>query len=294
MHRTSVRLAGGDSARLRADSDRRAGGQPRIQTRGSGRGRRGEDSSGILRHTIRSEYQGALTEVRVLPPDRWISSRRYPVVYVLPVEAGTQCQWGDGLAEVQKHGLQNEYQAFFVAPTFSHPPWYADHPSDAAIRQETYFLKVVVPLVERHYPVEAAPTGRRLLGFSKSGYGSFSLLLRHPDLFGRAVAWDAPVSMDQPNRYGMGEVYGTQDNFERYRISTLLEQHATEFRGAPRLFLLGYGRFRDQHAAAHALMLKLGVSHHYEDGPQRPHHWGSGWIPTAVTLLLQETTEGSK
>ncbi len=248
-----------------------------------------KDPSGILKHTLRSEYQGAPTELRVLPPDHWQPSRRYPVVYVLPVEAGTENRWGDGLAEVHKHDLHNQYQAFFVAPTFSHLPWYADHPSNAAIRQETYFLKVVVPLIERQYPVEAAPAGRRLLGFSKSGYGAFSLLLRHPDLFGRAVAWDAPVSMAQPNRYGMGEIYGTQDNFEHYRISTLLAQRAAELRGAPRLFLLGYDNFRDQHAAAHALMLKLGVSHHYEDGPQRTHHWSSGWVPPAVQLLLQET-----
>ena len=38
-----------------------------------------------------------------------------------------------------------KHKAIFVAPTFSHLPWYADHPSDASIRQETYFLKVVVP-----------------------------------------------------------------------------------------------------------------------------------------------------
>lgn len=245
------------------------------------------DVTGVLKHTLRSEYQGAATELHVLPPDHWDPSRRYPVVYVLPVEAGTEDRWGDGLAEVQKHNLHNQYQAIFVAPTFSHLPWYADHPTNAAIRQETYFLKVVLPWIETHYPVEAGPAGRRLLGFSKSGYGAFSLLLRHPDLFGRAAAWDAPVSMAQPNRYGMGEIYGTQDNFERYRISTLLEQHAAEFREAPRLFLLGYGNFRDQHETAHAQMLKLGIAHHYEDGPQRVHHWSSGWVAPAVKLLLQ-------
>jgi S-formylglutathione hydrolase FrmB len=206
---------------------------------------------------------------------------------VLPVEAGNEQRWGDGLGEIQKHRLHQQYPAFFVAPTFSHLPWYADHPSRAEIRQETYFLKVVLPFIEQRYPVQTEPSGRHLLGFSKSGYGAFSLLLRHPDVFGCAVAWDAPLAMAQPNRYGMGDIYGTQENFEHYRISALLEQRAAELRGPPRLFLLGYGNFRDQHQSAHALMLKLGVKHHYEDGPERRHHWDSGWVAPAVELLLK-------
>ena len=43
----------------------------------------------------------------------------------------------------------------FVAPTFSHLPWYADHPTKPEIRQETYFLKVVVPFIDKTYPVRA-------------------------------------------------------------------------------------------------------------------------------------------
>ena len=51
------------------------------------------------------------------------------------------------------------------------------------------------------------------IGFSKSGWGAFSLLLRHPEVFGRAAAWDAPLMLEQPNRYGMGAVFGSQENF---------------------------------------------------------------------------------
>lgn len=57
----------------------------------------------------------------------------------------------------------------FVAPTFSQVPWYADHPTDLKIRQETYFINVVLPLVEQTYPAQKSPDGRLLLGFSKSG-----------------------------------------------------------------------------------------------------------------------------
>src|SRR5207249_4274506 len=108
------------------------------------------------------------------------------------------------------------------------------------VRQETYFLKVVVPFVEKTYPAKADASGRLLLGFSKSGWGAFSLLLRHPEQFGKAAAWDAPLMMDAPGKYGSGDVFATADNFVGYRVSKLLELNAEKFQKESRLILLGY------------------------------------------------------
>ena len=110
-------------------------------------------------------------------------------------------------------------------------PWYADHPSDPEVRQESYFLKVVVPFVEQRVPGPADRDGRLLVGFSKSGWGAYSLLLRHPDHFGKAAAWDAPLMEQRPARFGMGPIFGTQENFEQYRITTLLDRQAPDLRG---------------------------------------------------------------
>jgi hypothetical protein len=32
-------------------------------------------------------------------------------------------------------------------------------------------------------------------------------------------------------------------------------------------------------------MNDLRMPHEFRDGPERPHHWTSGWLPTAVELL---------
>jgi S-formylglutathione hydrolase FrmB len=250
------------------------------------------DDHGFRVHEVRSPYQAGTTQIRVLLPDEVEKGRRYPVVYVLPVEAGTESRYGDGLREVKKHDLHNKYRAVFVAPTFSHLPWYADHPTEAEIRQETYFLKVVVPFVERTYPVRAEAGGRLLLGFSKSGWGAFSLLLRHPDVFGKAAAWDAPLMMARPGRYGSGDIFGTPENFEKYRITKLLEAQAGKLRRDKRLILLGYAEFRDQHQKAHALMTDLKIAHEYRDGPAREHDWHGGWVAEAAELLLATPKEG--
>jgi len=150
-------------------------------------------SNDPLIHEVTSPLQAAPTQIKVLLPDKLDPSRRYPVIYVLPVEPLNENHYGDGLLEVKAHDLHNHCQAIFVTPTFAHLPWYADHAADPKIRQESYFINEVLPLVEKTYPARPGPAGRYLLGFSKSGWGAFSLLLRHPQLFAKAAAWDAPL-----------------------------------------------------------------------------------------------------
>lgn len=243
---------------------------------------------GEYRHTVQSPFQAGETELVVLTPDDLDRSKRYPVVYVLPVEPRGGRRYGDGLEEVRKHDLQNKHRAIFAAPSFSNWPWYADHPSDAKIQQETHLLRVVVPFVEKTYPAVAEPGGRLLLGFSKSGWGAWSLLLRHPERFGRAAAWDAPLMMETVGRYGSGEVFETQTNFERYRVSELVAKRRGLLQKSPRLILTGYGNFRAQHQQMQALCERLDIPLVYRDGPRRKHDWRSGWVPEAVELLLAD------
>lgn len=246
-----------------------------------------QDASGWIVHTVQSAFQAGSTEIRILMPDGPAPAQPYATLYVLPVEAGDGRRWGDAMREIQRHDVHNQHRFVCVYPTFSHLPWYADHPQQATIRQESYFLRVVVPFVERTYPVRRDSASRLLVGFSKSGWGAFSLLLRHPSVFGKAAAWDAPLAMSQPNRYGMEEIFATQANFEQYQITGLLRQRASDLAGKPRLVHLGYGNFRDQHLAVESLLNELQVPHVFRDGPQRPHAWDSGWLPEAVQLLAE-------
>ncbi len=235
-----------------------------------------------------SPRQSDETLVRVLLPDRMTPERRYPALYVLPVEPHTEDEWGDPIAELRRFDLANRHEAIVVAPTFSALPWYADHPSEPTLRQESYFLEDVVPLVDREYPTVAAPEGRLLVGFSKSGWGAWSLLLRRPDMFGGAAAWDAPLMQAAPDRYRMGEIFETLENFERYELTRLARARAGWLRLRPRLVLTGYFRnFRQHHVAMHELLEELAIPHAYRDGPMRRHHWESGWLGETARLLMR-------
>lgn len=238
-------------------------------------------------HRLRSPRQSGETLVQVFTPDGAVADQGLRALYVLPVEAGSETRWGDPVEEVRRLDLANRHGLVVVLPTFSALPWYADHPSDPRLRQEEYLLHDVLPLVEREYAVIAGPEGRLLVGFSKSGWGAWSLLLRHPDVFGRAAAWDAPLMQEAPDRYGMGPVFGSQENFEAYRITTLVRARAGLLRQTCRLVLTGYAAgFRAHHSAMRELLDQLRVPHAYRDGPQRKHHWQSGWLGEAVELLV--------
>jgi hypothetical protein len=247
------------------------------------------DREGIISHDVQSSRQSGPTQIRVLLPDR-PKAKRDSVVYVLPVEAGIKMEFGDPLLELKRLDLHNRYNVIFVEPTFFETPWYADNPEDRRIQQEGYLLKDVIPFIDRTYSSRPRADSRFLLGFSKSGWGAWTLLLRHPQIFGRAAAWDAPMMMNHPGAWGSGPIFGTKKNFELYRVTNLLRAHAAELRAStrnpPRLILTGYAVFRNDHERVHALMKELGIPHIYRDGPQLKHDWRSGWVEESVMLLF--------
>jgi enterochelin esterase-like enzyme len=245
------------------------------------------DSNGFSVYDVQSSYQSGTTKIRVLSPNDLEPGRKYPVIYALPVETGISAQYGDALVEVKTRNLHNKYSAIFIQPTFSDLPWYVDHPTNNLIRQESYLLKVVVPFVDRKLPVHAKPAGRLLLGFSKSGWGAFSLLLRNTHVFGKAAAWDAPLAMQEVGLYGNGPLFETQTNFAKYRITSLLNAKAAKLKqNGARLILTGYSNFRLDLQQIDQQLTGLAIPHEFRDGPYRVHAWNSGWVPEAVELLL--------
>ena len=238
-------------------------------------------------HSLRSPRQAGETTVRIFLPDNSDSPAPPRLLLVLPVEAGTENRWGDPAAEVRRIDLANRYNLVVAIPTFSALPWYADHPTDKRLRQESYLLDDVLPLIDRHHGTQSSAGTTMVVGFSKSGWGAWSLLLRHPSIFARAAAWDAPLMQRKPDQYGMGPIFGNQANFNRYLVSDLVKRQAKLLRGHKRLVLTGYFQsFRAHHVAMHRLLTELEVPHTYRDGPKRDHHWESGWLDEAVGLLI--------
>jgi hypothetical protein len=245
--------------------------------------------TGEIAFTVRSPWQKSDTTVHVLVPDNSDGSEKLRVLFVLPVEPGSGTRWGSALDQIIKRDLHNKHHLICVYPTFSALPWFADHPSDKTLRQESYLVEGIVPFIDANFKTTAKPSDRLLVGFSKSGWGAFTLLLRNPNVFGKAAGWDAPFMMQKSGGYGSGPIFGTQENFAaNYHLAKLVEQHAAKFQETPRLIHLGYGNFKDHHIRFEALLNKHNVSHIYRHGPQRKHAWQSGWLSEAVQLLVDD------
>jgi esterase/lipase superfamily enzyme len=251
------------------------------------------DADGVLRIHIKSEFQPEPSLIRILAPDAAKAAQPLRILFVLPVEPKEEKRFGDGFEEFRKLNVHAKHGLIVVAPTFNQIPWYADHPTDPARRHESHFIRAVLPLIDELFPGEKRQ--RLLLGFSKSGYGAYAMLLRHPELFYAASAWDSPLMKTEPNQFQMSEVFGTQAQFEKYQLTTLFPSQAKTLQSRKRLYLAGHDNFLKHTQDAHALLESLQIPHDYREGPKRPHVWGSGWMIESVdALVLLSQLEAAK
>jgi hypothetical protein len=238
---------------------------------------------------------------RVLLPDRIEAETRYRVLYALPVEAGINQRYGDPLEVFRAMNVPNQYGLILVVPQFETDPWYGNHATDRRRQYEDAMVKEIVPEVDRLYPTVPALEGRLLFGFSKSGWGAFTLILRNPGVFGYAASWDAPLMMtERPfGSWRTDETFGTAQNMAGYLPSRLLQERGAAFRKRERLVLAGKNLFGpacdsrfpyagpSQTEAAHSLMERLGIRHRYDVGVTAPHRWDEAWIAPVLAMLWE-------
>jgi S-formylglutathione hydrolase FrmB len=248
---------------------------------------------GVWQFEIISPYQSGQNSVRVLLPDDIDKDKKYKVLYILPVEAAGKRRFGDGLAEVKKANVHNKHQLICVQPDFLLESWFADHPTDPRQRHESYILRALIPEIEKKFPVVPSPEGRLLLGFSKSGWGAFSLILRNPDTFGFACAWDTPW-MTETLQISMKDRIATLEQLAKVSPSALAKENAAPFKEKTRLVLLGEKNFgpnwsKGEHhtPAMHKLLQDAGIKHEYDNSLNQEHTWGSGWVPPALEYLIK-------
>lgn len=244
----------------------------------------------VTKHTVETEYQTGEQEIRVLLPDDYSEAGAYRVLYVLPVETGFNDNFGYGLGLLKGLDAHNQYDLIIVQMGFEKEPWFGDHATDPKVRQASYVKDFVVPFIENKYSTLGTPEGRLLLGFSKSGWGAFSLILKYPEFFGYAAAWDAPITFST-FRYGMEDVYGTPEQLALYRPDLLISQQKSFFEEKTRLVLTGQKIWGEETVQAHELLLQEGLKHHYDDTLECPHRWDENWLIPTLSALIALTEQ---
>lgn len=250
--------------------------------------------NGVKIHTVETQYQNGEQEIRVLLPDDYKEGKLYHVLYLLPVEKGFNRRYGYGLGVLKEMNAHNKYDIVIVQMGFEKEPWYGDHASDPRTRQASYLKEFIIPFIEKHYSTKNAPEGRLLLGFSKSGWGAFSLILTYPEFFGYAASWDAPMFFDRFH-YSMEQVYGTLEQLNAYRPDMLVSKQKKHFQKKARFVLTGemdWGRSIPAfNGGSHTIEMKKllekeGVKYIFNDTLKVPHRWNKEWMSPTLEALI--------
>ena len=251
------------------------------------------DASGVRTYQMTSPDNGPGPQyLRVLQPSNPAPGVAHNFIYVLPVEAGEGTTFGDGLQAIQSLNLQNQDNLTVIEPSFSIDPWYADNPLDASLREDTFMATDLQPWVKANLSTTGSEQ-HWLIGFSKSGIGAQTLLLRHPDKFTLAASWDFPADMNAYDEYGTNSSasYGTDANFQaNYRLTpAFLAAHAAPFQASNRIWIGGYQLFQQDMADYDALLTAQGIKHTTETPTAMTHAWTSGWVPIALAALSADS-----
>lgn len=204
-------------------------------------------------------------------PESYNPTQPHKVIYILPVsvgEDGNAERYGNALEAVRESA--NKHSLICIMPVFSETPWYANG-------QEKQILKTV-QTIDNLYNTVKSPEGRLLIGYSKSGYGACALLLRNPEVFGKAAVFDAPLVSANYGMWGSEKVFKNQKDFERHSFINLLE--SCDYK--PNIYLAGCNVFQsDMKRASKILNQPLPAFY-------PAHRWDSGWVSPAVDYLMQD------
>ena len=253
-------------------------------------------------YDVESEYQNGRHGIHVLVPDGYRQGKTHRVLYALPAQAESDKSQMDALRLFEEMDAHNRYELIIVQMGLEKEPWYGDHAVDLKVRQASYLKEFVVPFIETRYATPGIPEGRLLLGFSKSGWGAFSLLLWYPEFFGYAAAWDAPI-MFQEFHYGMEGIYGTPEQLARYRPDLLMVSQKKLLQERTRLVLTGEKYWGTMVPApgggshtveAHELLKREGIPHFYDDSVVVEHRWDSIWMEPTLKALMELANASSK
>jgi hypothetical protein len=251
------------------------------------------DASGVQNYTVTSADNGPGPQsLRILQPSNPAPGVAHNFIYVLPVEPGEGTTFGDGLQVIQSLNLQNQYNLTVIEPSFSINPWYADNPLDSTLQEDTFMAADLQPWVKANLSTSGSEQ-HWLIGFSKSGIGGQTLILRHPDTFTLAASWDFPADMNAYDEYGTNssDSYGTDANFQaNYRLTAaFLAAHAAPFQASNRIWIGGYQLFQQDVADYDALLTAQGIQHTAETPTAMTHAWDSGWVPIALAALYADS-----
>jgi enterochelin esterase-like enzyme len=133
-----------------------------------------------------------------LPSDYYTSERAYPVTYLLHGHGDADDGWIQ-FGEVNRLA-DDAIKAGKIPPMIIVTPdgftSFYINAADGKLNYEDFFIKELIPHIEKTYKVKAERKYRGIAGLSMGGYGSLLYALKYPNLFVAAAPLSAAVWSD--------------------------------------------------------------------------------------------------
>ena len=133
-----------------------------------------------------------------LPSDYYTSERAYPVTYLLHGYGDADDGWIQ-FGEVNRLA-DDAIKAGKIPPMIIVTPdgftSFYINTADGKLNYEDFFIKELIPHIEKTYKVKAERKYRGIAGLSMGGYGALMYALKYPNLFAASAPLSAAVWTD--------------------------------------------------------------------------------------------------
>lgn len=144
----------------------------------------------------------------LLPADYATTTRRYPVLYLLPGRQYSEHSWlvKTDVAEFTK-GFTGDRAAIVVTPSMGVDNWALDY-YDGSQDWERFAFERLIPHIDARFRTLADGAHRAVAGFSAGGAGATRWGAHRPDMFAAVGGFSAPVPFVAPDQpyTGPGDV----------------------------------------------------------------------------------------
>jgi enterochelin esterase-like enzyme len=150
----------------------------------------------VEQETVSSTILGRSVHYTVyLPADYDISQRSYPVVYLLHGFTDDNTGWlqfGEINRYADKAIADGTIPPMIIIMPNADSSWYINS-YDGKENYEDFFIKELMPFVEKKYRIKAEKKYRGVAGLSMGGYGTLIYALKYPQLFAAAAPFSAGI-----------------------------------------------------------------------------------------------------
>ena len=133
-----------------------------------------------------------------LPSDYYTSERAYPVTYLLHGYGDADDGWiqfGEVNRLADEAIKAGKIPPMIIVTPDGYTSFYINT-ADGKLNYEDFFIKELIPHIEKTYKVKAEKRFRGIAGLSMGGYGSLLYALKYPHLFAAAAPLSAAVWTD--------------------------------------------------------------------------------------------------